>query len=77
MKKRTLMKKDKQGLERTYSFEKYTDGECRITGIQERWDGSGVVIRSDDVTPEEGNEFYKSLLREGYVVLPEPPVTYN
>lgn len=74
---RTLRKKDSCGLERTYSFVKYDDGECTVTGIQQRWGGSGVVIMADTVTPEEGNALYKKLLGEGYKLLPPPPLTYN
>ena len=74
---RTLRKKDSRGLERTYSFVKYDDGECTVTGIQQRRDGSGVVIMADTVTPEDGNELYKKLLRDGYTLLPPPPETYN
>ena len=74
---RTLRKKDSHGLERTYSFVNYDDGECTVTGIQERWDGGCVVIMADTVTPEEGNALYKRLLREGYKLLPPPPITYN
>lgn len=74
---RTLRKKDSRGLERTYSFVKYDDGECTVTGIQQRRDGSGVVIMADTVTSEEGNALYKKLVGEGYKLLPPPPLTYN
>ena len=66
--KRTLYKQIRLGVERTFEFDKYDDGECWVIGYESKSFEGARVIKAEQVTPEAGNEFYKELLRQGYKV---------